>query len=103
MLLTDMDDMYRSLMWDIERFLGAVAALPGEPADLRQSQAATVWHAGKDEKAPPKKERRTHENKRRLRENPQGRANENWRHRQLSGASRVNARISQPGGRKIAI
>jgi hypothetical protein len=67
------------------------------------ARAATVWHAGKDEKAPPKKERRTHENKRRLRENPQGRANENWRHRQLSGASRINARISHPGGRKIAI
>ena len=46
--------------------------------------------------------RDTHENRRRLHENPQRRANENWRYRGLGGASRINARISQPRG-KIAI
>ena len=46
--------------------------------------------------------RDTHENRRRLRENPQRRANENWRYRGLSGVPRINARISQPRG-KIAI
>ena len=61
----------------------------------------TVRRAGNDEEAPPKKEYRRNENKRRLRENPQRRANENWRYRQLSGASGINARISQPG-RRIA-
>jgi hypothetical protein len=59
----------------------------------------TVRRAINDEEAPPEKEHRRHENKRRLRENPQRRANENWRHRQLRGASRINARISQPGGK----
>ena len=66
----------------------------------------TVWRAPRadnDEEASPKKERRTHENKRRLRENAQRRANENWRCRELRGSSRNNARISQPGGKKIAI
>jgi hypothetical protein len=68
---------------------------------LSASRTLTVRCVGNDEEAPPKKEYRRHENKRRLRENPQRRANENWRCRQLSGASRINARISQPRG-KIA-
>ena len=66
----------------------------------------TTEHTRNDEEAPPKKERRrshgAHENERRLRENPQRRVDENWQYRELSGASRANARISQPGG-KIAI
>ena len=69
-------------------------------------RALTVRRAGNDEETPPKREYRrghnTHENKRRLHENPQRRANENWRYQQESRASRINARISQPGG-KIAI
>ena len=85
-------------------------ASPGEPADYPRPSAPgtepTVEHAHNDEEAPPKKERRrshgAHENERRLRENPQRRADENWQYRELSGASRMNGRISQPGG-KIAI
>jgi hypothetical protein len=69
-------------------------------------KSVAVWRAPRAdnvEQASPKKKRRTHENKRRLRENPQRRANENWRCRELRGSSRNNARISQPGGKKIAI
>ncbi|KAF8481041.1 hypothetical protein DFH94DRAFT_737572 [Russula ochroleuca] len=89
-----------------------VVASPGEPADYPRPSApgtepaVAVEHARNDEEAPPKKERRkshgAHDNERRLRENPQRRADENWQHRELGGASRINARISQPGG-KIAI
>jgi len=88
----------------------AVAASPAEPADYPRPSAPgtepTTEHAHNDEDAPPKKERRkihsAHENERRLRENPQRKADENWQHREQSGISRVNARISQPGG-KVAI
>jgi len=88
----------------------AVAASPGEPADYPRPSAPgtepTVEHARNDEDAPLKKERRrshgAHENERRLRENPQRRAEENWQYREPSGASSINARISQPGG-KVAI
>ena len=73
---------------------------------LELTRSLTVWRAPRadnDEEASPKKERRTHENKRRLRENPQRRANKNWRCRELRGSSRNNACISQPGGKKITI
>jgi len=88
----------------------AVAASPGDPADYPRPSAPgtepAVEHARNDEEAPPKKERRkshgAHENERRLRENPQRRADENWQYRELNGAPRTNARISQPGG-KITI
>ena len=84
--------------------------LRGERSGLYRRPSApgtlTVRRASDDEEAPPKKEYRrghdAHENKRRLRENPRRRANENWRYQQQRGASRINARISQPGG-KIAI
>ncbi len=85
-------------------------ASPGEPEDYpRPSAPGTephTEHARNDEEAPPKKERRkshgAHENERRLRENPQRRSDENWQRRDQSGASKNNARISQPGG-KVAI
>lgn len=88
----------------------AITASPGEPADYPRPSAPgtepAVEHARNDEEAPPKKERRkshgAHENERRLRENPQRRADENWQYREQSGAPRINARISQPGG-KITI
>ncbi len=88
----------------------AVMASPGEPADYPRPSAPgtelAIEHARNDEEPPPKRERRkshcAHENERRLRENPQRRADENWQYREVGGASRINARISQPGG-KIAI
>ena len=80
--------------------------MPAPREEPSAPRALTVRRAGNDEETPPKKEYRrghnTHENKRRLYENPQRRANENWRYQQQSRASRINARISQPGG-KIAI
>jgi hypothetical protein len=66
----------------------------------------TTEHTRNEEEAPPKRERRkshsAYENERRLRENPQRRADENWQRREQSVASRANARISQPGG-KVSI
>ena len=82
-LSIDVDDIHKSLIMILE--------------------PVTVWRGPRAHNDEPKKERRTHENKRRLRENPQRRANENWRCRELRGSSRNNARISQPGGKKIAI
>ncbi|KAI0249500.1 hypothetical protein BJV78DRAFT_1226593 [Lactifluus subvellereus] len=87
-----------------------VAASPGQPADYPRPAAPgaepNVEHGRGDEEAPPKKERRrsygAHENERRLRENPQRRADGSWQCREQSGTSRINARISQPGG-KVAI
>ena len=87
----------------------AVAESPGEPADYPRPSAPgtepAIEHARNDEDTPKKERRKSHgahENERRLRENPQRRAEENWQYRELSGAPRTNARISQPGG-KIAI
>ncbi|KAH9043650.1 hypothetical protein EDB85DRAFT_1911518 [Lactarius pseudohatsudake] len=86
----------------------AVAASPGEPADYPRPTAPgpgiepNPEHAHNDEEAPPKVRRKSHgahENERRLRENPQRKAEENWQHREQGGAPRINARISQPGGK----
>ncbi|KAI9454925.1 hypothetical protein BJY52DRAFT_1211348, partial [Lactarius psammicola] len=84
----------------------AVAASPGEPADYPRPTAPgtepNAEHAHNDEEAPPKVRRKSHgahENERRLRENPQRKAEENWQRREQSGAPRINARISQPGGK----
>ncbi|KAI0005565.1 hypothetical protein BJV74DRAFT_805277 [Russula compacta] len=85
----------------------ATNASPGEPTDYPRPSApgteSTAEHAHNDEEAHPKKERRkshgAHENERRLRENPQRRADENWQRREQSGASKINTRISQPGGK----
>jgi len=85
----------------------AAVASPGEPADYPRPSAPgtepNTEHARNDEEAPPKRERRkshgAHENERRLRENPQRRAHENWQRREQSGTPKINARISQPGGK----
>lgn len=90
---------------------GAVAASPGEPADYPRPTAPgtgteqNVEHARNDEEPPPKERRKSHgahENERRLRENPQRKAEENWQRKEQNTAPRINARISQPGG-KVAI
>ncbi|KAH9982326.1 hypothetical protein BGW80DRAFT_1262787 [Lactifluus volemus] len=88
----------------------AVPASPGQPTDYPRPAAPgtepNVAHTRRDEEAPPKKERRkshgAHDNERQLRENPQHRADKTWQRREQCGASNINARISQPGG-KVAI
>ncbi|KAI0271434.1 hypothetical protein BC834DRAFT_1038932 [Gloeopeniophorella convolvens] len=88
----------------------AALASPGEPADYPRPAApgteAHVEHV-RNEDEPLKRERRkshgAHENERRLRENAQRKVDENRQRKdQQPGGAKVNARISQPGG-KVAI
>ncbi|KAI0307668.1 hypothetical protein B0F90DRAFT_45472 [Multifurca ochricompacta] len=92
----------------VSRISDEAVAMPAEePADYPRPTAPgteqNAEHARNEEEVPPKKERRkshsAHENERRLRENPQRKADENWQHREHGGPSRMDTRISQPGGK----